>query len=116
MTHFDTQRCRLFELTITMLYWDGKGNGTAQCVLTPEARKLFRTWETPHVSVSKNKQTKWQDLGKVVVRGIEAADWQPQGNGDSYSPNQDIFRKTLNWTTHAKVATHLDGKNKPRHD
>ena len=97
------------------MYWDDKGNSAAHCVLPSDARKLFRAGGTPHVSTSRNTLTNWQDLGKLVERGIAVTDWQSQGNGDSYSPKQDIFSRTLNWTTHAKVATHLDGKDKPRH-
>ena len=104
------------QVHITTLYWDDNGNSAAQCVLPSDARKLFRAGGTPHVSISRNRQTIWQDLSKLVLRGRAATDWQSQGNGDSYSPDQDIFSRTLNWTTHGKVATHLDGKDKPRHD
>ena len=77
------------QIHITTLYWDDVGNSAAHCVLPSDAQKLFRAGGTPHVSISKNKQTTWQDLSKLVLRGRAATDWQSQGNGDSYSPDHN---------------------------
>ena len=83
----------------------------AVAALPEELKKLYRGWNTPHVSLCKGKKQQWKDLGLIVARGLAATDWKCNPQGDCYSPSTGLTRQPLFVTTMVQAGAHMQSKS-----
>ena len=95
-------------VTLTNLYWDKHGNVAAAVSLSKKAEKLFRMFKPPHISLCKNRNDEWRDVGQMVLDAENADDWVDESSEVDYSPSCMIRRKALWWTTDVRPGVHLD--------
>ncbi len=98
------------KVTVTYLYALPGSTAVAAVSLTEPLQKLHRMWTPPHVSLYKDKNEKWQDLGKIVQRGEEATDWVATSVNTWFSASAGLSKKALFWSIQVQGGTHLQPK------
>ena len=94
-------------ITLTALYWSGRGMCGAVCTLQPDMQKLHRGRTVPHISVSKDQTHNWSDVDVFVTACENAHGWREYMPGVQHSFEVHAFRMQLNWVTRGTPRVHL---------
>ncbi|MED6266164.1 hypothetical protein CHARACLAT_032921 [Characodon lateralis] len=98
------------KVMVTYVYAYVKSTSVAEVVLAEDTRKLCKMWTPPHISLFKDKELKWQDMGRIVQRGKDATDWFATTMNTEISASTGLTRKPLFWTVTVQEGIHLHTK------
>lgn len=98
------------KIQVTYVYSDEVSTSAAAVTLTEPLKRLFRGLTSPHISLTKTREEKWEDLGRIVYEGNRAHDWTQTGVNTWYSASTGLTKKSLFWTTSVNAGVHLDDK------
>lgn len=72
-------------LHLTHFYWDQTGFCGTACNLTHDQEELFQKQTSPHVSLTKPRDTNWEDAGRFMARCENTNTWGVPKHGVSCS-------------------------------
>lgn len=94
-------------ITLNYLYSDTDSCAAVGVKLTEDLQSLFSMWTPPHVSLYKDAESRWKDLGYLVQRGEKAKDWVATSVNTWYSVEANLTRKALFWSVSVQEGIHM---------
>lgn len=108
---YDAQIHRLGpqKLTLQHLYVTKSGNAVCSVIQPPKVRDLNRM-PTPHVSIAKNPETQWKDLGMILRRMQDDCYEKTEETHEGWLQGRrtGCLRYTLGWILTVQPSTHLN--------
>lgn len=102
--------------TVNYVYSDAQNTAVAGVTLKEDVDKLYRQYVPPHISLYKNKNQQWKDLGKIVQQGEAAEDWVATSVNTWASASTGLTKKALFWSVLGQEGVHLQTPLKREED
>lgn len=97
------------KITIDYIYSDAENTAVAGVIIPDNLKPLNRLWLPSHISLYKNENLQWKDLGKLVQQAKAATDWTATSVNTWTSASTGLTKKALFWSVQVQKGVHLRG-------
>ena len=95
-------------ILIKELFFDKEGTAFATVDLSNHAERVENTRYPAHISLAKQKNMRWQDLGLMAVGIDRPGGWDfNEDEGWYYNKHLGLYKTPLQWRTHVIPSTHM---------